>query len=122
MKTESTDRKQQNVCNFVIQFSFFFFLKLFYILFFFFFRAAPTAYGSSQASGRIGATAAGLHHSSRQHQIPNPLSVARDGTRNLMVSSRICFRCATMGTPVIQFSNNKTTHNLALTNISNYTH
>ena len=33
--------------------------------FFFFgiFRATPTAYGSSQARGRIGATAAGLHHS-----------------------------------------------------------
>ena len=26
-------------------------------------RAAPEAYGSSQARGRIGATAAGLHHS-----------------------------------------------------------
>ena len=35
--------------------------------FFFFpfllFRAAPMAYGSSQARGRIGAIAAGLHHS-----------------------------------------------------------
>ena len=28
-----------------------------------FFRAAPMAYGSSQARGRIGAVAAGLHHS-----------------------------------------------------------
>ena len=27
------------------------------------FRAAPTAYGGSQARGRIGAVAAGLHHS-----------------------------------------------------------
>ena len=35
---------------------FFFFLVLF-------FRAAPTAYGSSQARGQIGAAAAGLHHS-----------------------------------------------------------
>ena len=36
------------------------------ILFFFFFgllRAAPTAYGSSQAKGQIGAAVAGLHHS-----------------------------------------------------------
>ena len=35
------------------------------IFFFFFFlcRAIPKAYGSSQARGRIGATAAGLHHS-----------------------------------------------------------
>ena len=30
---------------------------------FFFFRATMTAYGSSQASGRIGATVAGLQHS-----------------------------------------------------------
>ena len=29
----------------------------------FLFRAAPVAYGSSQASGRIGAAAAGLQHS-----------------------------------------------------------
>ena len=29
------------------------------------------------------------HHSSRQHQIFNPLSAARDQTRNLMVPSRI---------------------------------
>ena len=34
-------------------------------IFFFFlpFRAAPMAYGGSQARGPIGATAAGLHHS-----------------------------------------------------------
>ena len=30
-----------------------------------------------------------LHHSSRQRRIPNPLSNARDRTRNLMVPSRI---------------------------------
>ena len=29
------------------------------------FRAAPTAYGGSQARGPIGAAAAGLHHSHR---------------------------------------------------------
>ena len=35
------------------------------MIFFFFgiFRAVPIAYGSSQARGQIGATAAGLHHS-----------------------------------------------------------
>ena len=35
------------------------------IFFFFwsFFRASPAAYGGSQARGRIGALAAGLHHS-----------------------------------------------------------
>ena len=38
-----------------------------------------------------------LHHSSRQHQILNPLSKARDQTRNLMVPSQIRFHCATMG-------------------------
>ena len=38
------------------------------------------------------------HHSSWQRQIFNPLSKARDRTCNLMVSSRICFYYATMGT------------------------
>ena len=33
------------------------------------FRAAPKAYGSSQARGRIGATAAGLHHQPQQRGI-----------------------------------------------------
>ena len=37
-----------------------------------------------------------LHHSSR---ILNPLSEAWDQTRNLMVLSRIHFRCTIMGTP-----------------------
>ena len=37
--------------------------------FLFFGGATPTAYGGSQARGLIGATAAGLHHSSQQHQI-----------------------------------------------------
>ena len=40
-----------------------------------------------------------LYHSSPQCRIPNPLSQARDWTWNLMVPSRIRFRCATMGTP-----------------------
>ena len=62
-------------------------------LFFAFSRAAPAAYGGSQARGLIRAVAAGLrtatatpdpshvcdlHHSSLQHQIPNPLSKAKD--------------------------------------------
>ena len=33
------------------------------IIYFLLFRAAPVAYGSSQARDPIGATAAGLHHS-----------------------------------------------------------
>ena len=40
-----------------------------------------------------------LHHSSRQRQVLNPLSKARDRTHNLMVPSQICFPCATTGTP-----------------------
>ena len=36
-----------------------------------------------------------LHYRSRQLQILNPLSKARDQTRNLMVPSRIRFRWAT---------------------------
>ena len=39
------------------------------------------------------------HHSSRQHQILNPPSEARDRTRNLVVSSRIRFHSTTTGTP-----------------------
>ena len=40
-----------------------------------------------------------LHHSSRQCQILNLLSEARDQTFNLMVPSRIHFCCAMMGIP-----------------------
>ena len=75
----------------MIFFFFFFFLVLF--------RATSTAYGSSRARGGIGAAAAGLHHSSRQHQILNPLNEARDGARVLMDASWDRFRCATMGLP-----------------------
>ena len=39
-----------------------------------------------------------LHHSSRQCLILNPLSEARDQNHNLVVTSWIHFRCATMGT------------------------
>ena len=63
---------------------FFFFFCLFAISW-----AAPAAYGSSQARGQIEAVATSLHHNSRQRRILNPLSKARDRTRNLMVPSRI---------------------------------
>ena len=57
-------------------YSFFFFFCLFCL--FAFFRAAPVAYGDSQARGLIGAVAAGLHHShsntrSEPHLQPTPL-------------------------------------------------
>ena len=57
------------------------------------------AYGGSQARGLIRAVAAGLYQSSRQCWILNPLSKARDPKRNLMVPSRIRFRCAMTGPP-----------------------
>ena len=40
-----------------------------------------------------------LYHSSQQHQIPDPLSEARDGTHILTDTSQIRFLCATTGTP-----------------------
>ena len=40
-----------------------------------------------------------LHHSLWQRRILNPQSEASDGTHNLMVPSRIRFRCTMMGTP-----------------------
>jgi len=40
-----------------------------------------------------------LHHSSQQRRILNPLSEARDRTRNLMVPSRVHFHCATSELP-----------------------
>ena len=82
-------------------------------------RAVPKAYGSAQAKGWIGATAAGhshsgmsrvceLHHSSWPRWIPNPLSEARDPTRILMDTSWIHFCCTTIGTLQLVFFKNKT--------------
>ena len=48
-----------------------------------------------------------LHHSSQQHQILNPLREARDQTRNLVVPSRIRFRCTMMGTPKLYILNDE---------------
>ena len=45
---------------------------------FFFLMAAPAAYGSCWARGRIGAAAVGLCYNSQQYQILNPLSKSRD--------------------------------------------
>ena len=60
-------------------------------LFLYLFRDALTAYGGSQARGEIGAVAAGLHHSSQQCRIVNPLSKARDRTCVLMYAIQIHF-------------------------------
>ena len=79
------------------------FYLLYFILFYLIcclFRTTHTAYGGSQARDPIRATAASLQHSSWQHQILNPLSEARDRTRNLIVPSQIhFFRCTPTGTP-----------------------
>ena len=86
------------------------FLSFFFSLF----MATPMAYGGSQARSPIGAVAEGLHHShsnssyepclhlhhsSRQHWIPDPLSKARIRTHILMDISWICFCCSMKGTP-----------------------
>ena len=57
------------------------FLSVFVFFVFFFLRAVPVAHGSSQARGRIKATAAGLHHShsnsgSELHLKPTPQLMA----------------------------------------------
>ena len=44
-----------------------------------------------------------LHHSSRQRQVPNPLSKAGDRTCILMDTSQVHFLWATMRTPLIYF-------------------
>ena len=92
------------------------FIYLFLLLFL---KATPEAYGSFQERGLIRAIAAGLRHSprntrsephlqptphsSRQCQILNPLSEARDQTFNLMVPSQIHFGCTMTGTPIWEF-------------------
>ena len=56
------------------------------------------AYATATATQDL-SCACDLHHSSKQRQILNPLSKARDRTRNFMVPSQIHSCCATMGTP-----------------------
>ena len=69
------------------------------LLFLCFFKATSRAYGSSQTRDRIGATAAGLYHSSQQHWIPDTMSEARERTCIFMDISQIHFCRATTGTP-----------------------
>ena len=83
--------------------------------FFGLFRAAPMAYGGSQAWSQIRAVAASLHHSHSNARselcrqpspqlmaqwILNPLSEARVRTWVLMDTSQIHFYWATTGTPI----------------------
>ena len=58
----------------------------------------PLAYATAMAT-RDPSHVCDLHHSSWQRWILNLLSEARNGTRNLMVPSWMCFHCATSGTP-----------------------
>ena len=89
---------------------FIFILFCYYYYFCLFVLFTPTAYGSSQARGLIGAVANTtstatpdpsciykLRHSSWQHRILNPLG--EDQTRNVMVPHRIRFCWATRETP-----------------------
>ena len=109
--SESLPMNSKYCCN---QWSLYF--LLFFCWPFVFFRAAPMAYGCSQARGWIGATAAGLYysHSNARSEpclkpttqltpTPDlcPLREARDQTHNLMVPSWIHFLCATVGTPMV---------------------
>ena len=54
--------------------------SVFFFFFFFLFRAAPTAYGGSQARGRIRAAAAGLPHSHSHVGSELPLQPTRQLT------------------------------------------
>ena len=87
------------------------------IIIIFLFRAAPVAYGSSQARGQIRAAAAGLQYShsnggsetSLQPTLqftatldPCTLNEARDQIHILMDASQIPFSCTTAGTSNIQ--------------------
>ena len=94
-------------------------MKVFVVFFCLFFRAAPLAYGSSQTRGKMGAIAASLfhshsnmgccicnlYHSSGQHQIPDPLSEARNRTHSLMDTNWVRLHCTTKGTPKHFFLN-----------------
>ena len=93
--------------------------KSFFCLFvcFVIFRAAPSAYGGSQARVRLelqlpASTSTAtpdpshvcdLHHSLCQRRILTPLSKTGDRTLNLMAPSWIRFCCAMMGTPQKSF-------------------
>ena len=59
----------------------------------------PPAYTTATATQDPSCICDDIHHRSQHCRILNPLSEARDQTRNLMVPSRIRFHCAMTGTP-----------------------
>ena len=111
-----TSKLTGNACRLYNHNRFYLYFYLFlFIELLFLWRAVPSAYGSSQARGLIGATAAAYataiatqdlsrvcdsHHSSGQCQILNPLSESRARIHNLMAPSQICFRWAMTGAPI----------------------
>ena len=107
MSDVCASKKDNSSFNFFLIFKFNFFLL---------FRATPAAYGGSQLGAElelqllayVTATVmckpsliCNLHHCSRQRQILNPLSKARDWTHNPMDTSWVCYHWATKGTPKI---------------------
>ena len=63
----------------------------------------PQAYGGSQARGQIRAAAHGLHRSSQQRQILNPLTEARDGTHILVDTSQVHNPMSHKGNSCLQY-------------------
>ena len=80
------------------------FLCLFYY-YFSLFRASLVAYGSSWATGLIGAAAVGLFHSLWQHQILNQWAWPGIKPISSWILVRFLARWATMGTPLPSFIN-----------------
>ena len=104
---------KSNVVKLLLTVFFFFFFFFFFFCLFAISWATPTAYGGSQARGRIGAIATGLrqNHSnagSEPHLQPtpqlmatrilNPLSKGRDQICVLMDPSQVHYHWATIGT------------------------
>ena len=90
----------------LVKYIYFIYIYFFSLLF----RAAPVAYGGSQARGLIRAVAAGLPHSSQQRRILNPLSEAGDQTCISMDASRIHFPCTMTVSPIFLFFHRNAPH------------
>ena len=109
-----------------------FMVSIYLLRLFCFIRSTSSEYGSSQARGQIGATAASLHHShsnggselhcnlhhsSWQRQIPDPQMEARGQICILMVRSRVRSRWATTGTPSFSTSDVPAEHQLPVSRV-----